>query len=132
MSEPAIATTEKQSDVMLLHVETDRLDETNTRRLEAAVREAVAGAPGMPFIVDLAKVGFLSSLSLAGLVRAALDFRDRGQRLILVGATPEVRNVFEVTRLGRVMEIRDDVNAALQAIRHPELDAKGKGTGNEE
>lgn len=132
MSEPAIATIEKQPDVILVHVESQRLDESNTRRLEAAVRQAATEMPNLPFIVDLGKVGFLSSLSLAALVRLALDFRDRHQRLVLAAAQPDVRQVFEVTRLGRVMEIRDDVNAALAAIRAPEQDTSGAGLEGED
>jgi anti-anti-sigma factor len=120
MNEPAIARFEKESDVVLVHVQTARLDESSTRRLEAATQEAAEATPSLPFVVDLARVEFLSSLSLAALVRLALNFRDRGQRLILAALQPNVREVFEVTRLARMMEIREDVSAALAAIRAPE------------
>lgn len=127
MNEPPIATIEKQADVILVHVETQRLDESNTRLLETAIRDAASAATYLPFIVDLAKVGFLSSLSLGSLVRVAMDFKDRRQRLVLAAARPDVRQVFEVTRLNRIMETRESVEAALAAIRAPEQHPPGAG-----
>src|SRR5262245_50763455 len=117
MSEPLIANTEELTDAILVHVETERLDETTTRRLEAAIRQAATTSQVLPFVVDLAKVGFLSSLSLAALVRVALEFKNRQQRLMVAALQPEVLKVFEVTRLGRILELHADVNAALVAIR---------------
>ena len=119
MSEPSIANIETLTDAILMHVEIERLDETSTRRLEAAIRQAATTSQGLPFVIDLAKVGFLSSLSLGALVRVALEFRNRQQRLTVATLQPAVREVFDVTRLGRILEVHTDVNAALAAIRSP-------------
>ena len=119
MSEPSIANIEEITDAILVHVEIERLDETTTRRLETAIRQAATTSQVLPFVVDLAKVGFLSSLSLGALVRVALEFRNRQQRLMVAALQPEVLKVFETTRLGRILEVQADINTALAAIRSP-------------
>jgi anti-anti-sigma factor len=41
-------------------------------------------APALPFVMDMAKVGFAGSVALGVLVGLAKEFQNRGQRLIFV------------------------------------------------
>lgn len=117
MSESPIAAIEELPDLVVVHVLTDELDEAQFRRLQVEFRAAADAHPGRACVLDLARVGYLPSLSLAALVRAYTEFQGRRQRLLLAGLQPHVRDVFVVTRLDRLFEMHEDVASAARAIR---------------
>ncbi len=117
MPESPVTAIEPQPDVVVVRVLPERLDEQQLRQLQADVRAAAGTHPGLPFVLDLARVSFMPSMSLAGLIRLRAEFGARQQRLTLAGLQPQVRDVFVVTRLDRLFDLQDDVAAALRAIR---------------
>lgn len=117
MSEQPAPLIETQPDVILVRVQAQRLDDESTRRLHADVLAAAAQAAHLPLIIDLSRVDFMPSLSLAAMVRLATDFRSRQQRLMLAALHSDVRKLFVLTRLDRLMELHDDVEAALRTVR---------------
>jgi anti-anti-sigma factor len=117
MPESPVTAIEPQPDVVVVRVLPDRLDEQQLRQLQAELRAAAETHPGLPFVLDLARVSFMPSLSLAGLIRLRAEFGGRQQRLILAGLQPQVRDVFVVTRLDRLFDLQEDVATALQALR---------------
>jgi anti-sigma B factor antagonist len=117
MPESPIVAVEELADAVVLHVLVDNLDEERLRPLQGEVRTAADNHPGQPCILDLGRVTFLPSMSLATLIRLHTEFRGRQQRLILAAVQPAVREVFVLTRLDRMFELHDDVAAATRAIR---------------
>jgi anti-anti-sigma factor len=117
MSETPATLIDRQPDVVVVHVQAKDLDENNIARVRADVSAAASEAPSVPFVIDLANVKFVPSLTLGILVRLNNEFKARGQRLILVSLQPTVRRVIAITRLDRLFEILDDVPAALNSIR---------------
>jgi anti-anti-sigma factor len=79
--------------------------------------EEAAKFPALPFIIDFSNVWFLSSLSLAALVRVAKEFENRAQRLTVASLQSNVKEVIEVTRLTRFLEVHENLPAACDAIR---------------
>ena len=65
-------------------------------------------------ILDFTKVSFLDSSGLAVIVAGLKGAREQGGWLKLAGLSPQVRSIFEVTRLDRVFEIYQSL-AAVQA-----------------
>lgn len=136
MSDPTVASFRKEADLAVVRVEVERLDENTTRTLQAMILEEAARNATLPFVIDFSNVAFLSSLSLAALVRAAKDFEHRSQRLIVVSLQPAVKDVVEVTRLTRFLEVQENLPAAFDAIRRrlpPRLsrhDDEDEGAGN--
>jgi anti-sigma B factor antagonist len=116
MPENPIGTVEALPELVVLHVQIDRLDDERLRRLQDELRAAADAHPGEPVALNLARVSFVPSLVLAGLIRAATEFRARGQRLVLCGLQPQVRDVFLVTRLDRLFELHENVEAARRAL----------------
>lgn len=113
---PAI-TVDRQNDLVILHIEARNLDEHNTQRVHEEIAAEVERSPALPFVLDLAKVKFLPSLTLGAMVKLGNEFRNRDQRLLLASAQPTVRQVITITRLDRVFEIFDTVDDALKAVR---------------
>jgi anti-sigma B factor antagonist len=117
MAEPVVTAVEREDDVIIVHVQTERLDEENVQRLEAEVSAIAQESPLTPIVLDLTRVAFMPSLSLAALVRLVAPLRDRQQRLLLAGMQPQVREVFVVTHLDRLFELHSDVATALRTVR---------------
>ncbi len=117
MADGAVVAVETLPDVLILHVLVEQLAEEQLHELQTEARSAAGAQPGLPCVIDLARVNFLPSMSLAALVRLCSEFRARQQRLILAALQPQVRDVFLVTRLDRLFELADDVAAAQRAVR---------------
>ena len=115
MPEPAVAAVEQQSNIVIIRALVESFDEENVRRFQGEVRAAADTNVGLPVVLDLAKVNFMPSMSLAALVRLVTEFRSRKQRLVLAGLQPQVREIFMLTRLDRLFELQDDVAAAVRA-----------------
>lgn len=115
--QPPAISIERKDDVVVLHIEARNLDEQNTQRVHEEIAAEVERSPALPFVLDLDKVKFLPSLTLGAMVKLGNDFRSRGQRLLLAGAQPTVKQVITITRLDRVFEIFETVDAAINALR---------------
>jgi anti-anti-sigma factor len=75
---------------------------------EAIDREfaALTGAASPHLALDLVAVEFLSSTALTRFIRLDRELKGRGGRLTLVNVRPAVRQVFAVTRLDRLLDVR--------------------------
>jgi anti-sigma B factor antagonist len=115
MSDPAVTSVEVRPEAVVVHIQTDRLDEGSLKGVRADVSAAARESPGLPVILDMGQVNFMPSLSLGGIVQVAKEFQARKQRLMLAGLQPFVRETMTITRLDRVFEIHDDLAGALKA-----------------
>jgi len=67
-------------------------------------------------VLDLAGVPYLDSAALGVLVDAVRRAREISGALHLVNMTPFVRRAFEITRLIKIFQVHESVDAALAAI----------------
>jgi anti-anti-sigma factor len=63
-------------------------------------------------IIDLGRVSFVDSITLARFVRAARRHEGAGSRVILADARGSVRRVLAITQLDSVLPYADDVESA--------------------
>jgi anti-anti-sigma factor len=91
------------------------MDDDALKTLTRLVDDAAADNPTVPLVVlDLSRVLVLPSLALGALVQMATKCRAREQKLKLAGVQPPVRQVFAITRLDRVFQFADSVEAAVE------------------
>ncbi len=79
------------------------------------LREAIATAFGdsaRRVVVDLSKTEFLDSSGLGALVGASKEHSGGGE-LTLVCPRPQLRKLFQISRLDEIFEIHDSVASAL-------------------
>ena len=62
-------------------------------------------------MLDLSGVDFVDSIGLGVIVSALKRVRGRGGDLVVAGAVPRVRSLFELTRLDEIIELHDTVPA---------------------
>lgn len=67
-------------------------------------------------VLDLTELEFMDSSGLAVLVTVLRAAQAVQGDVVLVGPTPAVRSLIELTRLHRVFEIFEDESTALEAI----------------
>lgn len=119
MSQPASAgrvNVEETDQAVVVHVQAKVLDETSIQQMLLAIDSAAAQSPQKPVIMDLAQVEFLPSLCLGALVQMSNKCKGRTQKLKLAAVRPSLRKVFIITRLDRVFEICDSVEAATRLL----------------
>ena len=67
-----------------------------------------------PVVVDLTKVAFIDSSGLATLIEALQAVGKYGGRLRLCGLTPAVKNLFKLSNLISIFDIRDTREDAIR------------------
>jgi anti-sigma B factor antagonist len=93
------------------------LDVATAPKLRQEIVRLVSEAEGPPrVVVDLAGVDFLDSTGLGVLLGGLKRIRGRDGSLVLCRAEPQVRRVFEVTRVIEIIPVHDDLDAALAAV----------------
>ena len=111
---PAPVVIEKNGNAVIAHVNVKLLDEAPLRLLGQLIDQSSA-EPGVSLVVvDLSGVQILPSLGLGALTQMSSKCRARGQSLKLAATPPPIRKVFAITRLDRVLEMVDSVEAATR------------------
>lgn len=95
-----------------------RLDAAAAGPVRQELKELI-GSGRTRLVVNLAGVGFVDSSGLFALVASFKAARAVGGDVALVGLTPGVRSIVELTRLHRVFEIFDDEAVAVAALSGP-------------
>jgi anti-sigma B factor antagonist len=97
---------------------TDRkiLDEQNIQIIGEQLFSLVDEMGRRKVLLNFRNVEYLSSAALAKLVNLNKKLQQVGGRLILCGIAPPIMEVFEITKLNRLITIHDEEQAALQAF----------------
>jgi anti-sigma B factor antagonist len=89
---------------MLLAVD-GQVDMHTSPELRGRLRECL-DRKASPLVVDLTKVGFIDSSGLATLIEALQAVGKYGGRLRLFGLSPAVKNLFKLSNLISIFDIR--------------------------
>lgn len=105
---------ETTPSAIVARVNAKLLDDATILKLTQSV-DAAGGAAGAPalVVIDMARVEFLPSLCLGALVQILNNCKGRQQKVKLAGLRPAIRKTFSITRLDRVFELADSVEAAV-------------------
>jgi anti-sigma B factor antagonist len=102
--------TRREGDAAVISVGGD-VDNDTAPRLREAIATAFAGS-AQRVVVDLSDTDFLDSSGLGALVGASKEHSGAGE-LTLVCPRPQLRKLFEISRLNEIFEIHDDLASAL-------------------
>ena len=110
---PFIVERTADGNALVARAQVKMVDDEALKTLTRHIDEA-SGAGGAQLVVlELSKVTILPSMALGLLVQMSNKCKAREQRLKLAGVPPQVRQVFTITRLDRVFQFADSVDAAL-------------------
>ena len=87
----------------------------NRHELKQKVLEAVEGGE-RKVLVDFANTGYIDSSGLGVLVSLAKKLREEGGEMRLAGLHPDLRTLFELTKLDTLFNITDSLDDALSSF----------------
>lgn len=91
---------------------------------EALQAQLDTGAPGAgPVVLDLGAVEYIASAGLRALMLAAREAKTKSTRLVVAALQPVVKEIFEITRFGLVLDVFPSVPEALRAVSAKALEA---------
>lgn len=93
------------------------LDEANIQKLGEELYQLVEEEARKKLLLNFSHVDFLSSAALGKLITLEKKTKLSGGKLKLCNIRPEIYEVFAITRLNKVFDIRDDEAAALKAFQ---------------
>ena len=105
---------ETEADICVLTVQETSIDAAVALAFKEAMRTGAEDA-GASVVLNLEKVGFIDSSGLGALV-ATLKHLTPERALILVGMTPAVQKVFELTRMDTVFRMFPSRSDAIRAL----------------
>lgn len=97
-------TTEEINSTILIHLDEERLDAHNSGDLKVALQKLFEQG-NLSLLVDLKNVRFIDSSGLGALVSGFKNATTHQGTLKLSSLQPQVKSMFELTRLHRVFEI---------------------------
>ncbi len=106
---------EIRSNVIILEVQEERLDAHNSGDLKSAMLKFFEEG-NRNILIDLKDVRFIDSSGLGALVSGFKNAISHQGSLKLASLQPQVKSMFELTRLHRVFEIFTSMNEAVESF----------------
>ena len=106
-------TTDKTDSIIVVGLDADSLDASNTSEFKSAVTKAVE--PKARMVLDLTQVQFIDSSGCGAILALLRQVTEAGGDLKLSGLTKPVRTLFELVRLHRILDIYDTREQAAKA-----------------
>ena len=106
---------EKRDGTVIVRPQVKMMDDDQLKKLIAAIDEAAGADSGVKMVIlDLSRITILPSLALGLMVQISRNCKVRDQKLKLAAVQTHIRKVFAVTRLDRVFQFADSVEAAME------------------
>mgnify|MGYP003442390987 CR=1 FL=1 len=107
----------RQGDVMIASfMHSKLLDETNIHAIGVELLALVDQNKGLKLIIDFTTVTYLSSAVLGKLMAIHKGVSATKGILVLCGITPNILEVFKITKLDKLFTIESDVKNAVKTI----------------
>ena len=105
----------EQGDIVIISVEEERMDAHNSGDLKEQMLQLFDEGK-CSLVIDLSMVRFIDSSGLGALVSGFKNASAREGSVKLCCLQPQVRSMFELTRLHRVFEIFTNQDEALSSF----------------
>jgi len=93
------------------------LDETNINELGRQLMDLVKKQYMIKMVIDMGNVQYLSSAVLRQFIALYKAIKEEKGDLKLCKVCPAVRDVFKITQLDKMIEIKDDLDSAISAFK---------------
>lgn len=110
-------TVEPHGDAVIVRFrESDILDQINIQEIGEEMYSVVESTPNVKLVVDFRGVEYLSSTALGKLITLKKKVEAVHGKLRLAAIKPEIMEVFRITRLDTIFDIKKDVADALSGF----------------
>ena len=111
-----IITSRKIQDINIVSFFFDEINFEQREQIKKELNELIQ-AGETKFIIDLSKVGFLSSLVIATIVFFSKEVRKNNGEVKLSGLSNEAFSVLQLTQLDKIFELYTTENEALESFK---------------
>jgi anti-anti-sigma factor len=105
-----------QEKIVLGVLQCEDMDEKHTTDMQEKLTGESEQEQKLPVVLDMSKVTYMPSLSLGALISIMQKLKGNGQRFILTGLQPNVRDTLTACRLDKLFEIFDSIDDVLAGI----------------
>ncbi len=113
MSEQSMLQIQENENAIVAKIQCSEFDHDTTARLRTEMDSVIAPTSTLPVVLDLSTVTFMPSMTLGALIEVANKCKSQQRRLVLIGITPSVQDVFKISGLSNFFEARDSVEDVL-------------------
>lgn len=93
------------------------LDEANIQTIGDEIGTIIDGEPKPKLLLNFANVDHLSSAALGTLITVNTKIRNKGGQLRLANIDPQIYEVFVITRLNQLFEIKETAADAIKSFK---------------
>lgn len=115
MGRPAKISYEEQDGIAIMYLEGDFVGSDETEKLRATFKE-IANKDITKLIVDMKDVIYLASITLGVLISGNALFAKKQGKIIIVGASDYILNIFKITKIDLILTIFANKEEALANI----------------
>lgn len=108
-----IQVSESNDVTVVRFVDRKILDEANIHELGQELFQLVENDKRPKIVLNFTEVEFLSSAALGKLITMDKKAKQHGSQIILTNIRPEIYEVFAITKLNRLFNMKDDESDAL-------------------
>lgn len=113
---PRISVEYTKNATVIVFVDEKILEENDIQALQESIMSVIEQAGRINLILDFCNVRFLSSAVLGLLIRVSKKIYEREGQLRLCSINPKIYEIFKITRLTKVFDIYQDVEAAVESL----------------
>jgi anti-sigma B factor antagonist len=99
----------EKENYYLIKVEGE-IDAYHSATFKQKTKEKLTEISQSKFVIDMSLVSYIDSAGLGAVVSLLKEARNLKKELILVGLQPQVRKIFEMTKLDKIVKILDTTN----------------------
>jgi len=93
------------------------MDAARIEQMGGELMDAVSGDDADRVVINFENVSFFSSAAVSKLLVAEKRIRSQGGQLRLSNLSPEVRDVFSLTKLDSLFQIEEEQDAAVESLQ---------------
>jgi len=107
----------KQDDVTIVEfVDRNILDEANIQQIGTEIGSLIESGQAEKLAISFSNVDHLSSAALGALITIHNKLKARGGVLKLANIDPQIYEVFVITKLNKLFEIHESLDAAVESF----------------
>jgi anti-sigma B factor antagonist len=108
---------EKIGDIIVVRLAFNEINRDQREEIKKDLQKLI-DAGERKFVIDLAKVGFISSLVIATIIFFTKAVREKNGQVKVSGLSGEAFSVFQLTQLDKILELYESEHDALESYKN--------------
>lgn len=116
MSDSRLKLSDNEGITLVEFIDRNILDEANIQAIGEEIGSIIERSAQPRLLISFANVDHLSSAALGTLITVNTKIRNKGGKLCLANIDPQIYEVFVITRLNQLFDIRESTDEAMKSF----------------